>query len=258
MTPEEKFTVDLEGYLVIKNVLSADEVAEMNAISEEKFPPPEDYEGGRRSVSRVSLWGPKFQALVDHPRIVPYLVELLGPKFRLDHDYCIFMRKTDDPKLRQAGSLHGGEVDHAGDHWYKYRDGVIRNGLSMFTFCLSDSKAGDGGFACIPGSHKSNFYACIPSEVRRFERRPHYVVQPEADAGDVIFFTEALIHGTLPWTADHERRAFLFKYSPGHSAWSQSYYDLDEFENLTEQQKRILAPPSVGRRPNSVEAPTDV
>ena len=32
MTGEEKFQVDLEGYLVIKDVLSADEVAEMNDI----------------------------------------------------------------------------------------------------------------------------------------------------------------------------------------------------------------------------------
>ena len=32
MTGEEKFKVDLEGYLVIKNVLTDDEVAEMNEI----------------------------------------------------------------------------------------------------------------------------------------------------------------------------------------------------------------------------------
>ena len=32
MTGEEKFQVDLEGYLVIKNVLTDDEVAEMNEI----------------------------------------------------------------------------------------------------------------------------------------------------------------------------------------------------------------------------------
>jgi len=44
----------------------------------------------------------------------------------------------------------------------------------------------------------------------RLERRPHYVVQPEVEAGDVLFFTEALIHGTAPWTASHERRALLF------------------------------------------------
>lgn len=32
MTGEEKFVVDLEGYLIIKNVLTEDEVAEMNAF----------------------------------------------------------------------------------------------------------------------------------------------------------------------------------------------------------------------------------
>ena len=42
MTGEEKFQVDLEGYLVIKNVLSADEVAEMNDIIDntERHGPP--------------------------------------------------------------------------------------------------------------------------------------------------------------------------------------------------------------------------
>ena len=34
MTGEEKFQVDLEGYLIIKNVLTADEVAEMNDITD--------------------------------------------------------------------------------------------------------------------------------------------------------------------------------------------------------------------------------
>jgi len=251
MTNEEKFQVDLEGYLIIKNVLTSDEVAEMNEIADRVFPRQAE---GRQRTSRVSLWGEPFKQLIDHPRIVPYLIELLGPKFRLDHDYCIFMTEG-----TPGGSLHGGEDGgrpggNEGDHWYKYRDGVMRNGLCVFTYCLSDAKAGDGGFACIPGSHKSNFLSCIPSEVRRFERAAHYVVQPEVEAGDVIFFTEALVHGTMPWRAKHERRALLYKYSPGHSAWSGRYYNLEDFGELTEQQKRILAPPSIGNRPDSVQA----
>ena len=32
MTSEERFQVDLQGYFVIKNVLTEDEVAEMNEI----------------------------------------------------------------------------------------------------------------------------------------------------------------------------------------------------------------------------------
>ncbi|HLK56009.1 MAG TPA: phytanoyl-CoA dioxygenase family protein, partial [Chthonomonadaceae bacterium] len=112
----------------------------------------------------------------------------------------------------------------------------------------------DGGFACIPGTHKSHFLNGIPREVMTWQREAPYVVQPEVEAGDALFFTEALVHGTKTWTADHERRALLYKYSPGYSAWSQNYYRLDEFEDLSEQQKRLLAPPSVGSRPDVIQA----
>ena len=243
MTGEEKFTVDLEGYLVIKNVLTSDEVAEMNAFIDKgnlQGPP--------------SLWGEPFKRLIDHPKILPYLIELLGPHVRLDHDYAIFMNGGEG-----VGRLHGGEDGGRpggpeADHWYKYRDGVIRNGLCVMTYNLADAPEGAGGFACIPGSHKSNFPTELPTDVRHFERPTHYVVQPAVEAGDLVFFTEAVIHGTMPWKAAHQRRALLYKYSPGHSAWSGNYYDISKYGQLTEQQKRMLLPPSVGRRPYVVDA----
>ena len=84
MTGEEKFKVDLEGYLVIKNVLTDDEVAEMNA-----------YIDNGEMNGCPSLWGEPFKRLIDHPIILPYLVELLGPYVRLDHDYAIIMNNGD-------------------------------------------------------------------------------------------------------------------------------------------------------------------
>ena len=247
MTDEEKFSFDLEGYLVVRNVLTADDLKRLNAVADGIL--SEGAESGASIVDRVSCWGPEFQALMDHHEIVPYLLELLGPKFRIDHDYCIFMKKG-----ATRGGLHGGETDLEGDHWYKYRDGVMRNGLTVVTYFLSPARAGDGGFVCVPGSHKSNFINSLPRDVRRFERDAHYVVQPEVEAGDALIFTEALIHGTKPWTADYDRRALLYKYSPGHSAWSQGYYDPGEYPDLTDQQRRLMAPPSVGKRPDTVEA----
>lgn len=250
MTPEEKFMFDLEGYLVVKGVLTADEVARLNALADSTWPGEYDEKNLRRT-SRVSLWGAESQALIDHPTMLPYLAELLGPKFRIDHDYSIFMQKGG-----RAGRLHGGPTMQGGvpgDHWYRYHDGQMRNGLTVFTYCLTDAPAGAGGFCCVPGSHKSNFIAHIPDSVRQFERPAHYVRQPPVEAGDVVIFTEALIHGTMPWTADHERRALLYKYSPGHSSWSQGYYDPDQYPDVTERQRRIMAPPSVGGRPDSIE-----
>ncbi len=156
MTLEEKFLFDLQGYLVIKNVLTQAEVAEPNAVADEKFPRVPGQTGQR--TSRVSTWGPAYQALIDHPKIVPYLVELIDSKFRLDHDYCIFMHEGD-----KGGNLHGGE-GHEGDHWYKYRDGRMLNGLCVVTFFLTPAAVGDGGFARIPGTHKSNFVQAVPPE----------------------------------------------------------------------------------------------
>ena len=57
----------------------------------------------------------------------------------------------------------------------------------------------------------------------------------------------------MEWNAEHERRSLLYKFSPGHSSWSSTYYDTADYPNATEQQKRMLAPPSVGGRPDTVE-----
>ena len=247
MNNEEKFVFDLQGYLIIKNVLNTDEVAELNKITDQ-MRQQIDHHNRIEDQRQPSLWGEPFQRLIDHPNIFPYLIELLGPNVRLDHDYSIFMNAGDE-----RGGLHGGPDFH-GDHWYKYRDGAMRNGLCVVTYCLSDVNAGNGGFACIPASHKTNFLTSVPADTRRFERPAHYVVQPTAQAGDVIFFTEALIHGTMRWQAEHERRCLLYKYSPGHSAWNADYPDISWYGELTERQKRMLLRPSIGQRPRVVES----
>lgn len=239
VTPEEKYIFDLTGYLVVKGALSRDEVDALNRVADEAF--PYDKKGSEGEFSLLS-WGKPFKDLIDHPNMLPYLIELIGPTVRLDHDYCIFMNKGE-----KRGGLHGGI---GGDHWYRYRNGELRNGLTVMIYFLTDGPAGTGGFACVPGSHKSNFSTVvIPDEVRSFEVDRPYVVQPEVEAGDVLIFTEALVHGTMDWTAEHERRSLLYKYSPGHSSWALNWYDFDLGE-LTPQQERLLAPPSMqGHRP---------
>ena len=70
MTPEEKFIFDLEGYLVLKGILSSNEVDEVNALADSVW--SGDYpENGLRRTGQVSKWGPATQCLMDHPGIVP-------------------------------------------------------------------------------------------------------------------------------------------------------------------------------------------
>ena len=245
MTEEEKFVFDLEGYLVIEDVLSPKELDELNALVDERLTGSKTYNAN--DLNKISAWGRATTNLIDHPKVLPYLVELLGPRVRIDHDYAIIMNQGD-----ARGGLHGGPgLD--GDHWFRYRDGQMRNGLSVVTFFLADANPGDGGFACVPGSHKTNYPGSLARDVRAFERAAHYVVQPAAKAGDALFFTEALIHGTMPWVAAHQRRTLLYKYSPGHSTWAKEFYNLDEYGELTEQQQRIMATPSMHDHQNVVQ-----
>jgi ectoine hydroxylase-related dioxygenase (phytanoyl-CoA dioxygenase family) len=92
---------------------------------------------------------------------------------------------------------------------------------------------------CVPGSHKSAFP--LPPT---FDR--DLVLQVPLAAGDVVVFTEALTHGTLPWQGAELRRTLLYKYSPGNSAYSHVQWPPDVVEAATARQRLLLQPPSVG------------
>ena len=77
------------------------------------------------------------------------------------------------------------------------------------------------------------------------------VVQPDMKAGDVVFFAEAATHGTLPWTADHDRRSVLYKYveraacrDVGRFFTPQQRYG-DWVNELTPEQQAVLYGPGV-------------
>ena len=247
LTDEQKFLFDLQGYVVLSGVLTESECSELIALADAAWPRQPD-DGPFRREEAITRWHPRFLDLLDHPRVLPVLAELIGSRLRADHDYCIFMREGADGQL-----IHGGPRRFETDHWYYYSDGIMRNGLTVATWALTDTGPGDGGFVCIPGSHKTNFMTNLPDDVRNQTRAPEYVVQPTLDAGDVLIFTEALMHGTRAWRAAHERRALLYKYSPPHSTWRIEPYDIDAYPHATEQQKRLMAPPSVERHDKVIQ-----
>ena len=61
---------------------------------------------------------------------------------------------------------------------------------------------------------------------------------------------EALTHGTLPWKAKHQRRALLFKFSPGYQAFSGGSHTItypDYIEDMSEEQRAVMEAPSYRR-----------
>lgn len=90
LTDEGKFLFDLRGFLVVKNVLSTDECEELIDLADDVWPRQPD-DGPYRRFNGVSTWGQPFVDLMDDDRLLPYLVDLVGSRLRIDHDYCIFM-----------------------------------------------------------------------------------------------------------------------------------------------------------------------
>ncbi len=99
--------------------------------------------------------------LLDLPTIRPYLESLLGRNYRLDHDYI----KIDNAKRRNELHLHGGGQGtggasdlvgptDGGQCYYRFSNDRFFNGLVAVAFELDTVLPGQGGFACIPGSHK--------------------------------------------------------------------------------------------------------
>ena len=150
-----------------------------------------------------------FREMLAHPKTIPHLNTILGEGWRLDHGPGLIAMD----KGCSGGMLHGN-FDNAP---YFYREGRIFTGLCVIEYLLADEGPGDGGVCVVPGSHKANL-AC-PAKMRRWEEHQEFVTEINARAGDAVIFSEACTHGTLPWNADHQRRAILYKYNTGHMSW---------------------------------------
>lgn len=263
MTEEEKYILDLKGYLVLRSVLSPAEVAEINAVIDRLLPDWhiksqsghiltgfDDEAAGAENKDRTKNptglysgrlldWGEPLRNLVGHDKILPYMIELIGPSLRLDHQYAILMRA----KPESAGHmLHCGGTPYDPVHSYHLRDGRCFSGISTVSYALTDVPPDGGGFCCIPGSHKSSVRP--PRHFMDVSDPADCVVHVPLNKGDAVIFTEALTHGALPWKSetDGERRAVLFKYCPGHMQWeTRPQLPLGNYE-WQEHQKYLLMP----------------
>ncbi|MBI1930013.1 phytanoyl-CoA dioxygenase family protein [Candidatus Poribacteria bacterium] len=238
MTDEEKYLFDIRGYMVIERALSTDELAALNAIFDEQQARLENPRAGRARYLELVTWGKPYRDIIDHPALVPYLEEILGADFRLDHDYAEHMIEGG------AGELHLNGTPYSTMFHYNAKDGKLLCGLVAVAWALKDVPPGAGGFCCIPGSHKSSFPA--PASITCVGKPSPCVQQIPCPAGSAVIFTEALRHGTLAWIAPTERRTLFYKYSPRYLSWWGTYYDPDAYD-YTERQQKILRAPYMSR-----------
>ena len=247
----QKYLFDLQGYLVIEDALTDEEVATLNELisqqdmsTEKPGRPLFAYAGGGSPTGPGFLaWGQALCDLLDHEAIMPVLRFRLGDCFRLDRLYGILMRKgMTKGKLHSDYGASSPIATSVPGEYYQYPVNELHSGFAVVSWNLTESGPGIGGFCCIPGSHKSNYR--LPQELVDAGEDSRHVVIPRAPAGSVTVFTEALTHGTTSWNAEHERRTLLFKYCVSQMAWGTNRVEPPADHAITPRQRLLFAEPA--------------
>ena len=258
MNEHEKYFFDVNGYIVARGLLNAAQVAALNEAIDHNPDHVRQRQGdltlagdspalagthGRGDITGILAWPQPwcqpFRDLLSHPSALRYMFELIGDDVRYGNANGISMTKG-----AEGCTLHGGGTAR-NNHLYRYVNGRIWNNLVGVCYQLADINPGDGGFVCIPGSHKANFDT--PADVISMEHDLGCYVHVPMKAGDALIFTEALTHGTLPWTAPHERRTLLYRYAAGGFVNSKGMIRREQYcpfyDELTPLQQAIMEPP---------------
>ena len=269
MSDDERFWFDTNGFLILRNVFSSTDVAAMREAIDARVdssaqaertgalrltrangPLSGDGVTGRRDVAGFLGWPKgrreKFREVLSHPRLAPYLHELLGPGYRLDHNPLLIQQAPG----AEGFEMHGGAMTDDGKrNWplgYAVHDGEMRCELLAVTVALTPVKEGEGGFVVVRGSHKSAFPA--PKSVKGYETAQEHGYSPVLNAGDVVLFSEATTHGTLAWRGEEERRTLIYRFAPATSAYGRGYAENGGWpeswtEGMTPAQLATLQPP---------------
>jgi hypothetical protein len=215
---QDRFLFDLQGYLLLRGALAEQDRVELLAALDRLEPLDHDDSrwmkpraDGRKSQStrqstpgQIRLNGllrlsPAFDRLIDYPTVYPFL--------------CDFMA---DPQLANTWSISKtGGAETGGWHrgiepnQYSVRAGRIVNRMLNTVWFLTDNGPEDGCMTVIPGGHKSNFDLQW-GEYRGLELPGSMRVTGKA--GDVLIFSESLLHNGLGNTSGRRRSNLYLNY----------------------------------------------
>ncbi|WP_438479337.1 phytanoyl-CoA dioxygenase family protein [Oleiharenicola lentus] len=239
----EEYLFDLQGFFVVRNALSASEVAACNAAIDEipRSLPRLGWHGHvqredhpeHRGISYQQVYElPAFAKLIDHPGYINYVARFSGGQDTFDYHHAPLYIDENFFNIRGAGEaipLHAGGHDICRRMQFRYHNGRFACGQINVLIAHTDIGPGDGATMVIPGSHKSNIIH--PAFLREnksaewdkggsVEGTPG-AVEVHLQAGDAIVFVDATCHGSAKRVNPGERRISVYRYGPswGNSRW---------------------------------------
>jgi ectoine hydroxylase len=187
MTADERDAFDRDGFLVVRSVLSPDEVdTARNAIL--AFRKKAGTAGATHELSAVTAC-PDLAFLLDHPIAFRYIWSILGWNIHVYHSHIdvhpqIRERKPDWWHWHQDGGRQNRELE---------TDPRPRMSVKLAYWLTDLSETGRGNFTVLPGSHKANWLPGPPTRGTPWPQ-PEGVVQITASPGDLVVFDRRLWH----------------------------------------------------------------
>ncbi|MBC7528085.1 MAG: phytanoyl-CoA dioxygenase family protein [Chthonomonadaceae bacterium] len=208
MTDEQRLFFEANGYLVIPNALSPEELETVREVADraEAVWRADPTRPGLRKPNQDQIQAPieYDQVLLDllaHPKVFPIAWELLGDDISMiDNDYFI------TPPHSKSHALWHHDSGQVGI--YHPRSTLM---VKAF-YLLSDVPEGGGGTAVIPGSHRFQNDFVLP-QVENPDEMPG-LVGLAYPAGTAYLFTGRIYHAALNNLTDFPRRALIYNY--GH------------------------------------------
>lgn len=209
MTETERILFEQNGFLVIPNALSADELATVRAAAdaaEARWRADPSLPGARSAVlEQVQApieYDDRLLALLWHPKVFPLVRALLGDDVSMiDNDFFITPPHTPRTHAGWHHDVGMPGVDHA-------------RALLMVKvfFLLTDVAENSGGTAMVPGSHRFPMDFAFPGVAD--PRDMPGMVQMTGDAGTAYLFNGRTYHCAVNNDSDHPRRVLIYNY--GH------------------------------------------
>jgi ectoine hydroxylase-related dioxygenase (phytanoyl-CoA dioxygenase family) len=225
LTLSQRFHLDAYGYVLLKGVLSQDQVERIKAALYRMRADPE-LEAKRvythKRGEHYQLFGhlveydPALLEYAVHPKLVACAEELVGGAVRLEESEAIINRRRPDADLEALRKRRCAPTGfHTGTRhgWGTYYEQNRFHAIFVKTLAyLTDVGPEDGGTAVIPGSHRMSWpQAEMIQAAMEDERLIHQVT---AQAGDVLLFPESLIHSTTEILSEKERVIIVSGYTP--------------------------------------------
>ena len=263
---EFEYLFDLNGFVILDDAINQDQLHAINSWVDAQ-PEVEDggwignvqlqsYSGSEGTLYQNIVEGGKvFRDLIDNPRWLPLVEKFIKNNF---NDVC----------LQEAWLNRRGPSDYIGLHSGGHVCGPVMKfkhsntntwdvGQINILIALNDCGPGDGATVVIPSSHKSTV---VHPHLAASEHESYRNELPASDvlgstevhlkAGQAIFFSDAVCHGSAARTNPGERRFMVYRYTPHWIRQRYPYLPTPELlEQLTDRQRKILDPEPVRLTP---------